>query len=122
MILIFVIMACNSQGSFYYYEQSSSLSASQIDEGSFKESFPAAVALYSCRLYDSCGLLQGYGGDMEACYDAVYSWNEEYINNDCNWNEQAAFECLSYVQATTCEELQNDAETSCGLICGYTWE
>lgn len=90
-----------------------------------QEKFAARSAEGSCELYQECGLLDSFGGSLEACTFAIQDIQDaELADPVCAYDAKAARKCLKEIKDLTCDDFEGGSDGSstpnCDAVCGST--
>jgi len=86
-----------------------------------EEKFAAQAAEKACNLYDECGYIEYFGGDVETCITQMEAATLAYVNSaECEYDGGAAKSCLAEWDDVTCDggTTTGESDSACDDICG----
>ena len=85
------------------------------------EDYAAEVAIVECDLYESCDLLDAFGGTRDECVEAIEVLESARASSDgCDYSSAEARRCIDDLSSATCDDLSDAAlegESPCEMVC-----
>ncbi|MDG1482980.1 MAG: hypothetical protein P8R54_25540 [Myxococcota bacterium] len=84
--------------------------------------YPEQLAASECDLYESCDLLEAFGGSYEQCEEIVEIVEIARVSAEaCDYSGADAQRCIEAMSEASCDDLRDDAleeESPCEMVCG----